>query len=131
MILFNGATGRSLEVDKAHRLAVAAALAAGDTGHALQAVSPPIRSCLLDGGFLVDECFDELDSLRRISRVSMRTGKLSGATAIVTTRCNLACPHCGQDPDRGRDMTPDVIDGLIEAVAGTDSPHFEISLGGG
>lgn len=131
MILFNGATGRSLEVDKAHRLAVAAALTAGDTGYALQAVSPPIRSFLLDGGFLVDECFDELASLRRISRVSMRTRKLSGATAIVTTRCNMACPHCGQDPDRGRDMTPDVVDRLIEAVAGTDSPHFEISLGGG
>jgi uncharacterized protein len=131
MTLFNGATGCSLEVDEANRLAVAAALMADKTGHALRAVNPRIRSCLLDGGFLVDERFDELASLRRVSLVPIRTRTLSGATAIVTTRCNLACPDCGQDPDRGRDMTPDVVDRLIEAVAGTDSPHFEISLGGG
>jgi uncharacterized protein len=131
LTLFNGATGRFLEVDEAHRLTVAAALTAKDTGHALQAVNPRIRSGLLEGGFLVDESFDELASLRHISRLPTRAKTLSGAIAIVTTRCNLACPHCRRDPDRGRDMTPDVVGRLIEAVAGTDSPHFSISLGGG
>ena len=84
------------------------------------------------GGFIVDDCFDELEFLKFKSyQGRFRTDALS-LTIAPTFACNFACPYCYESSRNGF-MAEDVMDAICREVrtAAENKKSVHISWYGG
>jgi uncharacterized protein len=131
MVLFNGATGCVAVIAEESRKRVSEALGSAEPRKALARLGKDDRARLIDGGFFVERDRDERGMLRHVSLVPSRARALSGVTSVVTTRCNLACRGCLLESSAGRDMAPEVVNRMIEALYRTEAAEFTVSMCGG
>ncbi|CDZ23316.1 radical SAM protein [[Clostridium] cellulosi] len=68
-----------------------------------------------DGGFIIDDDFDEISFLKYRSYQSKFGSTGLGLTIAPTLACNFACPYCYESAESGM-MKQDVIDGIYSLV---------------
>ncbi|MBU0595714.1 radical SAM protein, partial [Candidatus Bipolaricaulota bacterium] len=90
--LVNLITEAVLEVDSDHLAEVESVLETPDA-HA----GSEVFKTLLDLGFLVDACFDELAFLKLRHAVARVGSEVLGLSILPTLRCNLRCVYCYED----------------------------------
>jgi|WetSurMetagenome_2_1015567.scaffolds.fasta_scaffold06172_4 uncharacterized protein len=129
--IFNGASGCLAEVGDTLAPSVHQLLSSDTPGELLGTIPKDLSTGLVEGGFVIDDEIDERSVLRHISLIPRYSPEPAGVTAVVTTRCNFACPYCTQDTGTGRDMPPEVVDKLISIIDLTNSRQFSITLYGG
>ncbi len=131
-IIYNGATGCLAEVEPQY-LDQIRPVVESMPGEAIDTsfISEPLHQQLVSGGFLVSIDIDEREFLRQVLLAPRYMTEICNISAVVTTRCNFACPYCVQDSSRGTDMKPEVVDRILELVRKTRSQSFSISFYGG
>jgi len=72
-----------------------------------------IKLTLLRGGFLIPEPVDELALLKVKNRQERFCAGSAGYTFLLTKDCNLRCPYCYQQRDKGA-MPREVVEAFLE-----------------
>ncbi|MCP4365300.1 MAG: radical SAM protein [Planctomycetes bacterium] len=73
-----------------------------------------LASMLIEGGYLVDECLDELTVLKRRFN-DTPTPRILSLTLVPSLNCNLRCTYCYQERDT-RKMSERVCDEIVLEV---------------
>lgn len=76
-----------------------------------------LKQDLRHGGFLVDECIDELDIVKHNILISRFSSKQLGLTIAPTSNCNFRCPYCYEkDVLRNASMSDETANQIVRFV---------------
>lgn len=134
LLAFNGFTGALASVDQKNRKTVTDLFSGtGCTVHQLDSIDDELKGFLAEGGFLIEDDFDEVERLNIISNIGRYNSHRSAITVVPTTACNFSCTYCFEQLDTGRSqfMSGEVIDAITKLVANDRAPSFFMGLYGG
>ncbi|MGN1388074.1 MAG: radical SAM protein [Bulleidia sp.] len=122
-LAFNSMTCAFAEIDNDFYQAMQAVR----QGESLAEMDKELLKKMEEGGYIIDDCADELRELRFRNMNGKFQSQNLGLTIAPTLSCNFACPYCYEDR-RVVFMDTEVQDGIVRLVQRTADHHGNISV---
>lgn len=119
--IYNGLTGALAKIDEKNETEIRQII--GSCYPIPDTIDESILACLLRGGYLIEQEFDEVAYLEVLYNLGTYGNQGSHFTVTVTHECNLACRYCYQNRNR---RTGPIRDEVIDAIASS----LEVAGGG-
>jgi uncharacterized protein len=115
-ILYNSFTGSMSKVDNSNVAIVKRILKKPNESYSESSRESEFYQTLIEGKYLIDSSFDEIASLKVLSRLLRYNDKSLSLVIVPTLECNLACSYCFEKSKMKSRMSESDIDNIVSFV---------------
>lgn len=113
MVIFNTFGYNSILVEKT----LAELLAKyTDNAHEIEKIHPDFYLTLLQGGFIVEDNYDEVESVEQFRLKNLSDKTQYHLTVNPTLDCNFHCWYCYESKVKDSEMTPEMVNATIALI---------------